>query len=71
MKNLKSEMPSMQSVKKQVNAIKQWESENQDGKILRKEQQYCEMVRHITGSDGAVTDGQIIKTIAREVIIDK
>lgn len=58
--------------KKQVNAIKQWESENPGWQDSEKgTAQYCEMVRHITGSDGAVTDGQIIKTIAREVIIDK
>jgi len=58
--------------KKQVNAIKQWESENPGWQDSEKgTAQYCEMVRHITGSDGAVTDCQIIKTIAREVIIDK
>lgn len=58
--------------KKQVNAIKQWESENPGWQDSDKgTSQYCEMVRHITGGNSEITDGQIIKTIAREVIIDK
>ena len=58
--------------KKQVNAIKKWESDNPGWQDSDKgTTAYCEMVRHVTGKNDDITDGQIIKSIAREVIIDK
>lgn len=59
--------------KKQINAIKKWEEthpgwQNSD----RGQQEYCEMVREVTSCAGSdETENKIIRTIAKEVIIEK
>ena len=59
--------------KKQINAIKDWESKHPGWQNSDKgQQQYCEMVREVTSCAGSdETENKIIRTIAKEVIIDK
>lgn len=58
--------------KLQVNAIKEWEAEHPEWRNSDSgTQEFCEMVKHVTGSDALGSDDKIIRTIAKEVIIDK
>jgi len=60
--------------KKQIDKIKEWEQYNPDWTNTENgTKEYIEMVRNVTntgGGDGK-TDNKIIKTIAKEVIIEK
>uniref|UniRef100_A0A6C0CQV9 C2H2-type domain-containing protein n=1 Tax=viral metagenome TaxID=1070528 RepID=A0A6C0CQV9_9ZZZZ len=59
--------------KKQINAIKDWEAKHPGWMYSDKgQQEYCEMVREVTSCAGSdETENKIIRTIAKEVIIDK
>ena len=59
--------------KKQINAIKEWEAKHPGWQNSDKGQkEYCEMVREVTSCAGSdETENKIIRTIAKEVIIDK
>jgi hypothetical protein len=59
--------------KKQINAIKEWEAKHPGWQYTDKGQmEYCEMVREVTSCAGSVeTENKIIRSIAKEVIIDK
>lgn len=59
--------------KKQINAIKDWEAKHPGWQNSDKGQkEYCEMVREVTSCAGSdETENKIIRTIAKEVIIDK
>ena len=60
--------------KKQVDKIKEWEQHNPDWTSTEiKTKEYIEMVRNVTntGGDDGKSDNKIIKTIAKEVIIEK
>ena len=59
--------------KKQVDKIKEWELNNPDWKESDSgKQMYLEMVSNIIGSEDDEKDNnKIIKTIAKEVIIEK
>lgn len=58
--------------KKQINTIKQWE-ENHPGwqESERGTQEYCEMIQQVTSPSNSEDENKIIKSIAREIIIDK
>jgi len=60
--------------KKQVDKIKEWEQNNPDWTSTEnRTKEYIEMVRNVTntGGDDGKSDNKIIKTIAKEVIIEK
>ena len=60
--------------KKQIDKIKEWEAENPDwNKSDNGTQEYIDMVKELTGSQGEEdkSNNRIIKTIAKEVIIEK
>lgn len=58
--------------KKQIQMIKEWEDANPGWKESeRGRQMYIEMIRSVTSSVDNVSDNKIIRTIAREVTIDK
>ena len=59
--------------KKQINAIKDWEEKHPGWQNTDKGQrEYCEMVREVTSCAGSdETENKIIRSIAKEVIIDK
>tara|TARA_Y100000389_G_scaffold205088_1_gene262950 strand:- start:3497 stop:4261 length:765 start_codon:yes stop_codon:yes gene_type:complete len=58
--------------KRQIDIIKEWEEQNKDWNITEEGTRiYLEMVKNVTGSEGYVSDNKIIKTIAKEVVIDK
>ena len=58
--------------KRQINKIKEWEAYNPDwNKTENGTQMYIEMVRNLGGCDDERSDNKIIKTIAKETIIDK
>lgn len=60
--------------KRQIDKIKEWESNNPDwNRSDEGTQQYIEMVRNVTdtGDDPERSDNKIIRTIAKEVIIEK
>ena len=60
---------------KQIDKIKEWESRNPDWNLTESgTQSYIEMVRNVTDGHGDEEDrsnNRIIKTIAKEVIIEK
>ena len=58
--------------KKQIDKIKEWEASTPNwNKTEEGTQKYIEMVRNITGDHGENSDNKIIKTIAKETIIEK
>lgn len=58
--------------KKQVDAIKEWEDNHPDWrKTDSGTNAYCEMVREVTAGGEGDLDNRIIRTIAKEVIIEK
>jgi hypothetical protein len=60
--------------KKQIDKIKEWEKQNSHWTTTENgTKEYIEMVRNVTnaGGDDARSDNKIIKTIAKEVIIEK
>ena len=60
--------------KKQIDKIKEWESENPNwNQTDNGTQKYIDMVKELTGSQGEEdkSNNRIIKTIAKEVIIEK
>ena len=58
---------------KQLDKIKEWETNNPDWKLSDEgKQMYIEMISNIIGSeDDDKSNNKIIKTIAKEVIIEK
>tara|TARA_B100001094_G_C18131243_1_gene772417 strand:+ start:263 stop:1027 length:765 start_codon:yes stop_codon:yes gene_type:complete len=58
--------------KRQIDIIKEWEEQNKNWNITEEgTRTYLEMVKNVTGSEGHISDNKIIKTIAKEVVIDK
>tara|TARA_B100002019_G_scaffold279619_1_gene281703 strand:- start:31 stop:936 length:906 start_codon:yes stop_codon:yes gene_type:complete len=58
--------------KKQIASIKEWENAHPGWQSTEKgTTEYCEMVRQITASTSSSDENKIIKTIAKNVIIDK
>tara|TARA_B100000902_G_C27265405_1_gene893246 strand:- start:876 stop:1748 length:873 start_codon:yes stop_codon:yes gene_type:complete len=58
--------------KRQINKIKEWEAVNPDwNKSENGTQMYIEMVRNLGGCNDDRADNKIIKTIAKETIIEK
>ncbi|OUU62306.1 MAG: hypothetical protein CBC22_04895 [Alphaproteobacteria bacterium TMED62] len=58
--------------KKQIASIKEWENAHPGWQTTEKgTTEYCEMVRQITASTSSSDENKIIKTIAKNVIIDK
>jgi hypothetical protein len=58
--------------KRQINFIKEWETNNKNWNETDKgTQKYIDMVRSVTGGNGESLENKIIKTIAKEVIIEK
>jgi len=58
--------------KKQINAIKLWEESHEGWQHTEKgTTEYCEMIQHITSPTNHVEETKIIKSIAKEVIIDR
>lgn len=58
--------------KKQVDAIKEWEDNHPDWRKTESgTNAYCEMVREVTAGGEGDLDNRIIRTIAKEVIIEK
>ena len=60
--------------KKQIDKIKEWEQQNHNWTTTEHGiKEYIEMVRNVTntGGDDGRSDNKIIKTIAKEVIIEK
>ena len=58
--------------KRQIDIIKDWEAKNENWNETEKgTQMYIDMVRSVTGGNDNVSDNKIIKTIAKEVIIEK
>ncbi len=58
--------------KRQIDIIKDWEANNENWNESEKgTQMYIDMVRSVTGGNDNVSDNKIIKTIAKEVIIEK
>jgi hypothetical protein len=58
--------------KKQINKIKDWEDANPGWKESEAgRQMYIDIIRSVTDSERDVTGGKIIKSIAKEVTIDK
>ena len=58
--------------KRQINFIKDWEANNERWNETDKgTQKYIDMVRSVTGGSDGNVDNKIIKTIAKEVIIEK
>lgn len=58
--------------KRQIDIIKEWETKNPDwNETYYGRQMYIDMVRNVTGGNESIDDNKIIKTIAKEVIIEK
>ena len=58
--------------KRQINFIKDWEAKNEHWNETDKgTQKYIDMVRSVTGGNDDNVDNKIIKTIAKQVIIEK
>ena len=58
--------------KRQIDKIKEWETNKPDwNQSENGTQMYIEMVRNVTGDDSELSDNKIIKTIAKETIIEK
>ena len=58
--------------KKQIASIKEWEDAHPGWQSTEKgTTEYCEMVRQVTASTSTSDENKIIKTIAKNVIIDK
>lgn len=58
--------------KRQIDIIKEWEADNVNWNSTETgTQRYIDMVRNVTNGNDNVNDNKIIKTIAKEVTIDK
>lgn len=58
--------------KRQIDIIKEWEANNSNWNSTEKgTQEYVDMVHHVTNCSETMNDNKIIKTIAKEVTIDK
>ena len=58
--------------KRQIDKIKEWEANAPDlNKTEEGTQKYIEMVRNVTGDNNENSENKIIKTIAKETIIEK
>lgn len=58
--------------KRQIDTIKDWENANGTwNNTERGKQMYVDIVKNVTGSEGNISDNKIIKTIAKEVTIEK
>ena len=58
--------------KRQIDIIEEWEANNSNWNSTEKgTQEYIDMVRNVTNCSETMNDNKIIKTIAKEVTIDK
>tara|TARA_Y100000389_G_scaffold124515_2_gene121893 strand:- start:13286 stop:13921 length:636 start_codon:yes stop_codon:yes gene_type:complete len=58
--------------KRQIDKIKEWEANAPDWNQTEEgTQKYIEMVRNVTGDNNEISENKIIKTIAKETIIEK